>query len=116
MSAATFVDQKLFGLIELDAAGTILYSRIEQDGDAGASVADLTGRNFFTEIAPFKNIEEFRQLLDSFNQSSQQADSIRFIFDYEDGHLPVKILLARIRERSEQDVTKSILVHIRKVE
>jgi hypothetical protein len=107
--------RKLFGLVELDSAGTVLYTRFEPDGSQQfGGAADYTGRNFFTEVAPFRNVVEFRNQLDSFSRGSQAAYSIDFTCDYEDGPLPVRILLARIRECSRTDVTKSILVHIRK--
>ncbi|MFL6227185.1 MAG: hypothetical protein ACJ741_00235 [Pyrinomonadaceae bacterium] len=114
MSTATQLQHKFYGLLELDPAGTVLYSRIERDGGASSPAHDVTGRNFYTEVAPFRNVGEFRQQLDSFNQSAQQADSIHFTCDYEDGPQTVKILLARIRERAGHNETKSILVHIRK--
>jgi hypothetical protein len=104
--------RKLFGLVEIDPAGTILYTRFETDGGA----PDYTGLNFYTEVASFRNVVEFRNQLDSFSRGSQPAHSIDFTCDYEDGPLPVRILLARIRERSQADETKSILVHIRRVE
>src|SRR5215210_8665715 len=112
MSASVIVNQKFFGLVELGADGTVLYSRIERDGDGHHHAANVTGRNFFSEVAPFQNIEEFRKCLDSFSRSSQQANSIPFTCQYEDGPVRVKVLLARVRERSARDVTKSILVHI----
>lgn len=108
--------QKLFGLFELDAAGTVLYMRLEMDGARSFGLApDYTGQNFFTEVVPFRNVVEFRGHLDGFRQGSQPALSIDFTCDYEDGPLLVKMLLARIHERSEADVTRSILVHIRRV-
>ena len=115
MSAA-IVNQKFFGLMELDATGMILYSRIERDGGRHLFPTNVTGRNFYTEVAPFQNIEEFQKCMESFMQSSLQANSIIFTCQYEDGPLKVKILLARVRERSGGDVSKSILVHIRKAQ
>jgi hypothetical protein len=112
MSAAV-VNQKLLGLLELNANGIILYSRIERD-ERHLFPINITGRNFYTEVASFKNIKEFQKCLESFMQSSQQANSITFTCQYDDGPLKVKILLARVREQSEGDVLKSILVHIRK--
>ena len=109
--------RKLFGLVELDAAGSVLYTRIESPGAAQPGVApDYTGLNFYTEVAPFRNVAEFRTLLERFSRGSQAAQSIDFTCDYEDGPLPVRVLLARIRERAEADVTKSILVHIRRAQ
>ena len=107
---------KLFGLFELDAAGTVLYTRLEPDGHAPSGTApDYRGRNFYTEVAPFRNTAEFRGQLDGFSRGSQPAHSMDFTCDYEDGPLLVRVLLARIREHSQADMTKSILVHIRMV-
>ena len=116
MGASTLANQKFFGLLELDASGQVLYSRIERDGRAEGPAVDITGRNFFSEVAPFKNVGEFQRCLDSFSKSSQQANSIHFTCQYEDGPQNVKVLLARIRERSEHDRTKALLVHIRKAQ
>src|SRR5687768_18414193 len=54
--------QKFFGLVELDPAGKVLYNRSETESGApaGAAASDLTGLNFFTEVAPFRNVGEFR--------------------------------------------------------
>ena len=116
MSVSVIVEQKFFGLVELSMDGTVLYSRIERDGDHHYPATSITGCNFFREVAPFQNVEEFRMCLENFSGSSQQASSIPFTCQYEDGPVEVKVLLARVRERSEHDVTKSILVHIRKAQ
>jgi hypothetical protein len=109
--------RKLFGLVELDPAGTVLYARFEGDGAGPFGPApNYTGLNFFTEIAPFCNVVEFRHHLDSFSRGSQPALGLDFICDYEDGPVHVRVLLARIRERSLGDTTKSILVHIRRAQ
>ena len=105
--------RKMYGLIEIDTAGTVLYTRFEGGDAASFAALNITGRNFYTEVIPFNNVGEFRQRLDDFSRGSQAAHSMDFTCDYEDGPLPVRILLARIRERSQQDITKSVLVHIR---
>ena len=110
---------RFFGLVELDAEGKVLYSRGEPGGEpdgSAASAADFTGRNFYTEVAPFRNMGEFRERLEDFSRGPLPAFSMDFKCQYEDCTLPVRILLARIRERSESEVTKSILVHIRRVQ
>jgi hypothetical protein len=108
--------RKLYGLVELDTAGTVLYTRFESDGASQfGGESNYMGLNFYTEVAPFRNVVEFRQQLDNFSRGSLPAHSLDFTCDYEDGPLPVRVMFARIRERSQTDVTKSILVHIRKV-
>ena len=92
----------------------MLYSRIETEGGSGCAPSDVTGHNFYSEVAPFLNVQEFHQRLDTFDRGGEQANSFVFNCDYEDGPVPVQVLLARIRGRSADEVTKSILVHIRK--
>ena len=113
MAATAPLSPKLFGLLELDAAGMALYSRIEKDGGAGALSADVTGRNFDTQVATFKNVDEFQHRLDAFWKGAHIANRYDFIFRYTDGPLRARMLPARIRERSQHGTTKSILVHIR---
>lgn len=117
MNRVELATQKFYGLLELDHAGTVLYSRIEgEDAAADDAAPDVTGLNFYADVAPFRNVGDFRQQLDSFSRGAQPASTIYFTCDYADGPTSVKVLLARIRENSRRDTTKSILVHIRKVE
>jgi hypothetical protein len=114
MSASPLTDQKLFGLFELDPAGTVLYSRVEPDGEPPGSSPDFAGRNFYEEVAPFGNVEELRGRVARFAEGPRPADGFSFDCQYEGGPLPVRVLLARVRERSSRERTKSVLVHIRK--
>jgi len=93
----------------------VLYSRIEPDGEPRGTVPDMSGRNFYDEVAPFENVAEFRRLVTEFARGATPADSFKFDCRYEGCVHPVKVLLARIRERVNHDRTKSVLVHIRKV-
>lgn len=110
MSTHTLQRPALLGMFELDAAGTVLYSRADAPGPA----PDSAGRNFFDEAADFSNAGELRRRVNLFRASGAQADSFDFIFEYEDGPTPVRILLARIRERTDDDNHSSILIHIRR--
>lgn len=116
MSRSILSRQKLFGLLELDAAGTVLYSRIETEGGPDGSPSDVRGHNFYSEVVSFLNVEEFQHRLDIFGRGSEHAYSFVFNCDYEDGAVPVRVLLARIRERTNGDHTQSLLVHIKKVD
>jgi|SRR5215213_548674 len=115
MSTSLPDQQKLFGLFEIDPAGTVLYSRMEPDGDGHGNMLDVAGHNFFETVAPFENAEELRQRIARFTRSDGQADNFHFSCHYGNGPMLVKVLLARIRERTNGTHTKSILVHIRKV-
>lgn len=100
---------QLLGLIELDRTGTVLYARFEKEDVR----RDLSGLNFFSEVAPFRNVEAFRRRLDEFVNGPDQANIFNFICDFTDGQVPVRVLIARISERTNGDLTESILIHIR---
>ena len=111
MSKSATPHPELLGLIEMDQAGTILYSELEQAGTS----ADLNGRNFYAEIAPFKNIESLHYLIDAFTSGREQTKCFDFTCDFDAARVPMRVLLARVCERSDKTRTKSLLVHIRRL-
>lgn len=115
MSATFLSPSQPFGLFELDPTGTVLYSRAEPDDSSPCVANDVAGQDFFEEVAPFANAEELRRRVFDFLYSKAQADSFYFNCCQNEGELPVRVLLARIRERSGGERTKSVLLHIRKI-
>ena len=109
MSAWVLTAQELLGLFELDDAGKVLYHRLESAGTS----PDMTGHNFYDEVASFQNVEEFRQCVTDFRRSAKAADSFDFDCHYDGSDHTVRVLLARICERVNRKNTKSVLVHIR---
>ena len=106
--------QKLFGLLELDLHGTVIFSRLEGDEEL-AGAMDVVGLNFFSEVATFLNVAEFRQHFETFDNNPQSgSSSFMFNCDYEDGAVPVKVLLARLREDTKYP--GSVLVYIKKAD
>ena len=109
MSVALLTAQELLGLFELDALGKVLYYRMDSAGKS----PDMTGHNFYDEVAPFENVEAFRQCVTDFTLGAKPADSFDFDCHYDGSDHPVRVLLARISERLNRNDTKSVLVHIR---
>src|ERR1700716_872301 len=110
MSTAILNLEKPFGLFELDETGVVLYSRVEVESAKEGPRQDLTGTNFFNLVAQFGNGDEISSNIMNFACGSKVADSFRSTFRLEAGSLTVKVLLARIRERSNGARTKSVLV------
>jgi hypothetical protein len=104
----------LFGMFELDPSGTVLYARAEGAGETDAPARGLTGHNFFDEAARFSNASELRRRINLFRVSGAQADSFDFTCEYDDGPVRVRVLLARIRERNNNDGTECVLIHVRR--
>ena len=114
MSSLILGPQKLFGLLELDLQGTVIFSKLEGE-EKLATAANLIGRNFFSEVATFLNVAEFQQHFETFdNNPYSGSSSFMFNCDYEDGAVPVKVLLARLREDTKY--SGSVLVYIKKAD
>src|ERR1043165_725136 len=106
--------QELLGLFELDAAGKVLYYRMDSTGEPSGMSPDLVGRNFYNEVAGFENVEEFRRCATEFTRSATAADSFDFECRYGDFAQRMKVLLARICESENRRNTKSVLVYLKR--
>jgi hypothetical protein len=113
MSVSVIIAQELLGLFELDDTGKVLYYRMDSDGMQSGTSPDIAGHNFYDEIAPFDNVEEFRRCVTEFTRGAKAADTFDFDCRYEGSAHPVRVLLARISESVNRNKTKSVLVHIR---
>jgi hypothetical protein len=102
-----------FGLLELDASGTVLYFKPERKEVSTPANTDIIGRNFFADIPVVAEAKEFQSRLHSFRRNHAPADSFTCTFPSEHGYVRAKILLARIHEHSTLGNVDSILVHIR---
>ena len=113
MSTSLNTTSTPLGLYELDAEGTVLYHRMESGGQPAASGAELAGRNFYDEVAAFDNAGELRRRVEDFLRGGSHADSFDFTCRAGGEALPVRVLLARVRERSDLGRTKAVLLHLR---
>ena len=86
--------QELFGLFELDATGTVLYSRIRHNNKLMNAKPDWIGQNYFEEIAPFENISEFRRRFTNFIKGTQTSESFTFECRFQETVVPIKVLMA----------------------
>ena len=106
--------QELLGLFELDDTGKVLYYRKDVAGELSGTPPDIVGHNFYNEVAPFQNVEEFRRCVTEFIRSATAADCFDFECRYGSSAHWVKVLLARIYESVNRDNTKSILVYLKR--
>jgi hypothetical protein len=74
----------------------------------------MVGRNFYTDVAPVADAQEFRNTLAAFRRAHAPSHSFNFTFRAGDACFPTRILLARIHEKSEAGGRGSLLVQIKK--
>jgi hypothetical protein len=112
--SAVLNQAKILGLFELDEFGSVLYSRVQYEDGRYLLGTDLTGRDFFDVVAPIQCVDELRRKINSFRSGTGIADGFRLLIRSDDDNFSVRVLLARIRDRSNSARTKSVMVHIKK--
>ena len=103
MNGLTPLRPELLGLIELDPIGAVLYARLYGNG----ANAHINGRNFYSEVAPFKNVEELRRLINACENESLSSQSFHFNCAFDDDIVPLRVLCgahSRAVERSIHEI------------
>jgi photoactive yellow protein len=101
-----------FGLLELDARGTVIRFSPAAEQNSPVQARDVLGRNFFREIAPFEQVSDFQSRFQVFMASGESVQRFTSSFPSDKGQIKVQILLARITEKSEQGRERLALVRI----
>lgn len=101
-----------FGLFELDATGTVVRFSPPAEQNIKELQQSIIGRNFFTEIAPIKQVKDFQARFYSFTAYGESVHKFTSRFSTEEGQIKVQILLARITEQSESGHERLALVRI----
>lgn len=76
------VDELPFGAIRLDRDGTILSFNQAEAALSGRRAEAVLGRNFFTEVAPCTNVQEFAGQFREGVAKGQLHTVFPYVFDY----------------------------------
>lgn len=88
-------DQLPFGLIEVDAHGTILVYNSWEEELARMCRREVVGRNFFREVAPCTAVQEFEVCFRELVARSEPAqETLDFIFRFDHGETQVQISIS----------------------
>ena len=101
-----------FGLLELDAAGTVVRYSPASEQNPTVKSDNVLGRNFFTEIMPAPQVKDQQARFRLFMTQGQTRDRFSTTFQTEAGQVKVQILLARITEKSEHGSARLALVRV----
>lgn len=85
------IDDLAFGAIKLDANGTILRYNAAESDITGRKIADVVGKNFFTEVAPCTHRPEFYGRFAKGVKAGQLDDLFEYVFDHQMKPTKVKV-------------------------
>lgn len=101
-----------FGLLELDAAGTVIrYSPAAEDNSPVPS-QEILGRNFFTEVAPCEQVNEIRSRFLAFMAFGDAVQKFSITCPGEEESIKIQIMLARVTEMMQEGRERLALVRI----
>ncbi len=90
------IDALPFGLIAVDRAGTIEQYNAYESKLSRLSKERVTGRNFFTDVAPCTAVKEFQGRFERFaSEPGDGAESFDFVFPFSFGRQVVNITFLR---------------------
>ena len=96
-----------FGAIELDTSGTILKYNDFESALTGVPRASAIGKNFFTQVAPCTNVQEFHGRFQKGVDAQQLHETFRYHFAFKDNPCNVTITLLF------SEVTRTVWVFVR---
>jgi photoactive yellow protein len=112
MSTQTSLNNLPFGLLELDAAGTVMHYSPALERNPTVKSNDILGRNFFTEVLTASEIKAHQARFRLFMAQGQTVDKFSTTFPSEDGQIKVQIMLARVLDKSNGVAQRLALVRI----
>ena len=77
------LDDLAFGAVQLDSDGKILSYNAAESEITGRNADDVIGKNFFTEVAPCTNTEEFYGKFKDGVNSGNLNSLFEYVFDYQ---------------------------------
>lgn len=87
-----------YGIIVVDDAGKVLYYNAREEQIANRSRADVLGKNFFTEVAPCTQVQEFYGQFKETMQRTGVVASFHFHFPFPEHPRDVEITLTSFQK------------------
>jgi photoactive yellow protein len=112
MNAQSSHTELPYGLLELDAKGTVLRYAPAFEQNPQVKADDVMGHNFFNEVMPGSEIKECQSRFQRFMEEGLTLDKFNTTLATEKGPVKVQIMLAQILEKTEGAVERLALVRI----
>ena len=94
------LDALPYGVIQLDAQGTVLRYNASEEQLSGLNKSKVIGKNFFTEIAPCTDLQEFRGRFSQGVASAELHCTFRFHFAFKHNPCDVTVTLYLNRDQT----------------
>jgi len=90
------IDEQAFGAIEVDKSGKILRYNAAEGDISGRSPREMIGKNFFKDVAPCADTEEFEGRFRENVESGRDFDvQLNYTFDYNMKPTQVRVRMQR---------------------
>ena len=101
-----------FGLLELDAAGTVIRYSPAAEQSPHMPPEDILGRNFFTEVVQCEQVNKVKSRFLAFMAFGDAVQKFSITCPFEQKNIKIQIMLARVTETGEHGRERLALVRI----
>ncbi|HEY0385756.1 MAG TPA: hypothetical protein VGC64_07070 [Pyrinomonadaceae bacterium] len=101
-----------FGLLELNAAGSVIRYSPAAEQNSPVQAQDVIGHNFFTEVAPCQQLSEVKSRFLAFMAFGDDVQKISIVCPVEQMNVKIQIMLARLHEKHDSGRERLALVRI----
>jgi len=96
------IDELAFGAIEVDSSGRILRYNAAEGDISGRNPSEMVGKDFFTDVAPCTDTEEFRGRFRQVVESGRNLDvQLNYTFDYRMTPTQVRVRMQKAQQADE---------------
>jgi photoactive yellow protein len=102
------LDKLPFGVIELNRDGVIISFNQAEEGLSRRSKVDAIGRNFFTEVAPCADVQDFRGRFDEFLTKDSLSENFDYVYYFGSRAVAVMITFLRVNQQIALVLSKRV--------
>lgn len=108
----TLTDGFPFGLLKLDASGTVIHYSPAAEQNSEVPADNIVGRNFFNDIMPCPQVRQFKSRFLAFMAYGDLVQRFTISFPFEQSGIKAQIVLARITQQAQLGSERLALVRL----
>jgi photoactive yellow protein len=102
------LDRLPFGVIEVNRSGVVISFNQAEERFSGHSRENVTGRNFFTEVAPCADVQDFRGRFEEFLNGANLSEQFDYVYYFGSRAVAVLITFLRVNRQLALVLSKRV--------
>jgi photoactive yellow protein len=101
-----------FGMFELNAEGTVVHYSPATEERSHALSGRVVGRNFFDDLFPTSQVEEFKSRFHIFMADGTSVERFTLSFPHNREGIKIQVVMAHLSEKTEKGHERFALIRL----